>query len=201
MDALRTLVMDELGVPSEFFFEFAIHEVGVNWRQRNVTARQRIESLPESLLHGPFESFFVKVGDRESAAKLYRAAGECRLALSVASRIRDEDMGLLGHLALMNLHPEGFLGREELGKAVLQVTGGIPGYLLTSGRFFHYYGRRLLSKAEWTDFAARFLMPCTMVSPRYIGHSLSRDTCCLRLNAVPPHKPSVPEVVAALGAG
>ncbi|RLU99417.1 hypothetical protein CTZ27_15955 [Streptomyces griseocarneus] len=199
MDALRALVMDELGLPAEFFFEFAVHEVGVNWRQRNVTARQRIESLPESLLHGPSEPILVKVGDSESAAKLCRTAGECGLALSVTSRIRDEDMGFFGHLALMNLHPEGFLSQEELGRAVLQVAGGIPGYLLNSGRFFHYYGRRLLSRAEWTDFAARFLMPCTMVSPRYIGHSLSRGSCCLRLNAVPPHKPSVPEVVAALG--
>jgi hypothetical protein len=77
------------------------------------------------------------------------------------------------------------------------VTANLPGYLLRSGRYFHYYGVALLTPQEWLRFLASFLMPCTLVSPRYIGHSLHRGFCTLRLNAVPPLKPEIPQLVVA----
>jgi hypothetical protein len=39
-------------------------------------------------------------------------------------------------------------------------------------------------------------MPCILVSPRYVGHSLFRRFTALRLNSVQPHKPTIPHVVA-----
>ena len=50
-----------------------------------------------------------------------------------------EDEEFYGHLALTNLHPEGYLNEAELADAVHRVAGGVPGYLLGSGRFCHYY--------------------------------------------------------------
>jgi hypothetical protein len=98
----------------------------------------------------------------------------------------------------MNLHPDGFRDIGEVAEAVATVAEGTPGYLLDSGRYLHYYGCRLLRDAEWLDFVAQFLMPCTLASPRYIGHSIVRRFCALRLNPVPPHKPKTPRLVLAV---
>jgi hypothetical protein len=53
----------------------------------------------------------------------------------------------------------------------------------------------LLSRPAWLAFFGQFLMPTTMVSPRYVGHSMARRFCALRLNALPPYRPVVPRVV------
>lgn len=197
-EVLRELVVRDLGIPSDHRLEFMTHPVGVNWRQRHTSPRQKIEALEESLRHGPRDTFLLEAGDRAGLAEHLRRAGGRRLALSVTSRVWDAAGGLAGHLALMNLHPEGFRGAGELAEAVRLTAGGTPGYLLESGRYFHYYGRRLLTGAEWQGFLAQFLMPCVLVSPRYIGHSLDRGFCTLRLNAAPGAKPMVPRVVSVL---
>jgi hypothetical protein len=82
--------------------------------------------------------------------------------------------------------------------SVTDVVNGRPDHLVRSGRYYHYYGLGLLSGPDWLDFVAQFLMPCVMVSPRYVGHSLIRRFCSLRLNAVPPHKPATPRVVSTV---
>lgn len=199
VDALKKLVREDLNLSPDFYLEIVSHEAAVNWRQRHTTARQRIAALDESLLHGPIDSFLVRVGDDSEIARLFSRSERSGRALSVASRILDQDQRRYGHLALMNLHPDGFLSRQELESAVHRVAHRTPGYLLNSGRFFHYYGARVLTHEQWIEFLARFLMPCTMVSPRYIGHSLSRGFCCLRLNSVAPHKPYVPKVISLIG--
>ncbi len=90
----------------------------------------------------------------------------------------------------------GFSTIAEVRSVIGRVTDDLPGYLLSSGRHFHYYGMQLLDSEAWIAFLAQFLMPCVLVSPRYIGHSMHRGFCALRLNAVPPHKPIVPVLVA-----
>ncbi|MBN1630052.1 MAG: hypothetical protein JW990_09825 [Thermoleophilia bacterium] len=113
----------------------------------------------------------------------------------MTSRVWNEAGHQVGHLALMNLHPVGFDDAHELSEAVRLVVDGTSGYLLSSGRYFHYYGQRLLSVPDWPRFLSQFLMPCVLVSPRYIGHSLYRGFCSLRLNAAPPAKPVTPSLI------
>jgi hypothetical protein len=100
---------------------------------------------------------------------------------------------------LMNLHPVGFRSPDELCRALYTVCQGCPGLLLSSGRFYHYYGFRVLNHPAWLQFLAQLLMPCTLVSPRYVGHSLYRGFCALRLNKVAPHKAVVPHVIGRVG--
>lgn len=189
---LLALVERDLRLPIDYRLEFIRHDVGLNWRQSHETPRQRIDGVQDALVHdGPFS------GDRVRVRKLSRflaASLNSPLtnALSVTSRVWDASGRHVGHLALMNLHPEGFRNVAELRKVVDQVANGMPGYLVSSGRYYHFYGRQLLAAKEWLDFLARFLMPCVLVSPRYIGHSLHREFCTLRLNAVPPFKPVFP---------
>jgi hypothetical protein len=117
------------------------------------------------------------------------------VATSITSRVWNEAGHQVGHLALMNLHPVGFYDLSEIRAAVRLVDDGSAGYILDSGRYFHYYGRRFLDLPASLKFLSQFLMPCVLVSPRYIGHSLYRGFCTLRLNAAPPFKPVVPVLV------
>jgi hypothetical protein len=98
----------------------------------------------------------------------------------------------------MNLHPEGLDGIESLVRAIREITDGVSGYLLGSGRYFHYYGRRILRSEEWIRFLAQFLMPCFIVSPRYVGHSLFQGFCAVRLTSAAPYKSTVPTLLTVI---
>ena len=203
MDAVEALLVAvrELGLPFDHRVELVVHPVGLNWRQLHLDARSRVAGLDESLLQpGPFRGRRVRLDQVRSAVGALRRSNAGR-AVSVTSRVHDAGGAFVGHLALMNLHPVGFTGTDELCGALRRVCPAHDGFLLFSGRFFHYYGFGLLDQGAWTRFLAQFLMPCALVSPRYIGHSLYRGFCSLRLNQVPPHKATAPYVVRRLEAG
>lgn len=192
---LMRLVRDDLCLPADYWLEFIEHGVGRNWRQRYETPREQIGAIPQALVHtGPFDGWRTRVGELEGV--LYRMVStRSSTATSLTSRVWNEMGHHVGHLALMNLHPVGFTNAHEVREAVKLVVDGRSGYLLDSGRYFHYYGRQLLTAQDWLRFLSQFLMPCVLVSPRYIGHSLYRGFCALRLNAVPPFKPTAPLLV------
>jgi hypothetical protein len=198
-EVLSALTSGDLDLPRGCHIELIKHNVGLNWRQRYATPRSRVLALKESLVHeGPFEGQLVEAGVLGALLAELKSTGTSGTALSVTSRIWSRERRFVGHLALMNLHPEGFGSFTELADAVREVSGGHAGYLLYSGRFFHYYGRQLLAEDEWPRFMGEFLMPCNLVSPRYIGHSLNRGFCALRLNAVSPQKPVAPRLICAV---
>lgn len=66
-----------------------------------------------------------------------------------------------------------------------------------SGRSYHYYGKRLLSKNEWRIFLGKCLLMQDLVDERYVGHQLVDGHCVLRLSAS-QIKPSIPRVTAQL---
>jgi hypothetical protein len=186
------LVQDDLDLPAGYWLEFVEHRVSKNWRQLYEAPREQIDAIPQALVHsGPFAGWRARVRELERVLSTL-ANARSSVATSISSRVWNETGEHVGHLALMNLHPIGFNGMHEIGEAVKLVVDGRPGYILDSGRYFHYYGRRFLSVLDWPRFLSQFLMPCVLVSPRYIGHSLYRGFCTLRLNAAPPLKPVVP---------
>lgn len=72
-----------------------------------------------------------------------------------------------------------------------------PGYVLESGRSYHYYGLRLLSEEDWKVFLGKCLLMYGYTDERYIGHQLIDGHCVLRLSAG-KSKSNVPRVVAEL---
>jgi hypothetical protein len=71
------------------------------------------------------------------------------------------------------------------------------GYLLESGRSYHYYGFQLLTEEEWRVFLGKCLLMSGFTDDRYIGHQLADGHCVLRLSSG-TLKSSVPTVVAEL---
>ena len=73
------------------------------------------------------------------------------------------------------------------------------GFLLESGRSYHYYGTRLLTEAEWSTFLGKCLLMTGCADERYIGHQLVNGYCVLRLSSG-RLKDRTPIVVAEISA-
>ena len=71
------------------------------------------------------------------------------------------------------------------------------GFLLESGRSYHYYGFDLLSTTDWQAFLGKCLLMSGFADDRYIGHQLVDGHCVLRLSSG-KLKSCVPVVVAEL---
>jgi len=112
---------------------------------------------------------------------------------SLVSKVQCDD-GTSMHIPMMNFHLEG-VGLEAIKEALKHICGSDRGCILNSGRFFHYYGDFLLDEGAWIKFMAEFLMPCILVSPRYIGHRLYEGYCTLRLTTQKSFKPKLPKVI------
>lgn len=174
-------------------FNLIEHQVDdANWREKYRSTEDRFAHIDEGLRQERPTQHFSASG-RNFASTVDGARIRSGMALSLCSAFSYGES--TRHLAIMNLHPDAELSRADVVTALQAVTGGIGGYLLETGRYYHFYGRATLSNEEWLKFLAQFLMPTFMVSPRYIGHSLFRGYCTVRLTARPPVKPLVPRLV------
>jgi hypothetical protein len=170
------------------------HTVGVNWRVMHPSTEGKLAHLSEGLVqHSPINTWELSgsevLADEFSPAQLI--SGPHR-AISVTSKVQLD--GSFRHMAMMNLHPDDRASYEDLVLMLETVTGGMPGYLLETGRYYHFYGDALLTQREWLRFLAQFLMPTILLSPRYIGHCLNRGFSALRLTVEPDYKPTMPIV-------
>ncbi len=174
----------------------------INWRQ--VYAETKTEHLEESLVHAtPLRNrwwyrddfFNLTMGRMEETAE--------HEVWSVNSKV--ECFGTEGfhspyhmHIPMMNFHFEGCANEGDMVKTINHICQNQDGAILKSGRYYHYYGNALMKDDEWHKFLAQFLMPCVLVSPRYIGHALHDGYCSLRLTADKTFKPTIPTVTKVL---
>jgi len=193
IDVIRKIIL-ELHLEKARFVVFE-HSVTKNWRVRYTTVSQKYKQLKKGLIqhqpHNVFELWGYEVLDGEFAQRTFTC--KKRRVISISSRVLCDD-GRYRHIAMMNLHPERELTIDNVVTMLKKITGNMPGYLLRSGRYYHFYGIALLEEEEWVRFLAQFLMPTIIVSPRYIGHSLHRGYTALRLSTDPEYKPLLPEV-------
>lgn len=173
------------------------HSVGVNWRQRNTTVLHKMYHLNEGMIQEKpkrvHETTIDKLAQSIDSIKHTLPDGDV-LSFKSSLHLRGQEY----HLPIMNLHPEQGVDYESMISLIHSVVGTMPGYVLKSGRYYHFYGEGLLSKDEWYRFLASWLMPTIIVSPRYIGHCLYRGYAALRLTHQSNFKPDTPKLVEAL---
>lgn len=102
----------------------------------------------------------------------------------------------LRHIPMMDFKCRPSAKNLEVLTILLKNIGERKGYLLESGRSFHYYGTRLLREEEWRVFLGKCLLMSEYVDERYVGHQLVDGYCVLRLSA--GKRGSAPMVVAEL---
>jgi hypothetical protein len=175
-------------------FRLIEHAVGINWRVENISHRSRIANIKEGLVqHRPIQEVCVSAKDILSDGFVPSLLLKDHAnVMSISSRVKG--CGRTFHLAMMNLHPEVGVGYYDVLRIVRAVTEDKPGFILRSGRYYHYYGSTLLTPKQWHEFMAQFLMPTIIVSPRYIGHCLYRGYAALRITTNSEYKPHCPDL-------
>lgn len=111
------------------------------------------------------------------------------------------------HIPLMDFNiPK---NQQNLNKVQerLKHIGFSNGWILETGKSYHYWGNYILTEKEWVDFMGRCLLTSIVhtrqnieevADSRYIGHSLRRGFNTLRITTR-ADKTFVPTVVAFLG--
>ena len=173
------------------------HKVEKNWRQVNSTFSSKTKNILRGFNHDKPIKEIVYDRDRFLGLNL---AGLEKLAENEAWSLTSKVLcagNVYKHIPMMNFHPDN-IDLRVIKKTLEYICGKKSGCLLDSGRFFHYYGNFLLTNDKWIKFMAEFLMPCVVVSPRYIGHRLHDGYCTLRLTTEKLYKPKLPEVIEVL---
>ena len=81
----------------------------------------------------------------------------------------------------------GLLGSLQMGK----------GFVLETGRSYHYYSTQIVDDLTWRIFLGKCLLMTGNVDERYVGHQLINGFCVLRLSAGRMKK-FTPRVVAEI---
>lgn len=133
--------------------------------------------------------------------KFIETAQSSSKALAIYSKCRDESCNF-HHIPMLDLHIKSAHGRGALDLIVeaLRKLGQTDGAILDSGKSFHYYGLRLMSKPQWRRFMSACLLLGQLADVRYIGHRLLARKAALRLNKA-PNKDTEPKIVACLADG
>lgn len=116
--------------------------------------------------------------------------------LGVASDVRLRG-GTVGHIPMMDFICPPSVQNSTILARLLRVIQQCRGFLLQSGRSYHYYGVQILGEKEWHVFLGRCLLMSGFVDDRYIGHQLVDGHCVLRLSAG-RLRPNIPNVVVEL---
>jgi len=175
------------------------HEVAINWRQ--VYSDNKSENQGSSFLHTvPLNEMWVKREDFLSLELDGLPRVEEYEVWSVNSKVECyETPGYHSeyyrHIPMMNFHFEESASEEDMYSAIGYICKEQQGFVLESGRYYHYYGSELMDEEQWRVFLGEFLMPCIIVSPRYVGHALYDGYCSLRLTNDRIFKTKIPIVV------
>lgn len=145
------------------------------------------------------ERILTELVRNEISAERLRAIAQSlrgQQLLGVVSRVSLAGGGS-GHIPMMDFLCAPSTRNLDTLTRLLREIGQARGFLLESGRSYHYYGVEILTKDAWQRFLGKCLLMFGYVDDRYIGHQLVDGHCVLRLSAA-RLKASPPRVVAEL---
>lgn len=158
----------------------------LNWR--DLTQSQGLAEL-DALIVGTQqdrgERALRKIVRTEATAARLRCVAEelpKEQLLGVFSKVSLVDGGT-AHIPMMDFSCVPSDRNLELLKSLLKSLGGGKGFLLESGKSYHYYGTQILDEEGWRIFLGKCLLMSDHSDSRYIGHQLIDGHCVLRLSA------------------
>lgn len=175
------------------------HSVETNWRQKYQSDESKFINIKESLIYPCYIAKYEVLGNdilQKGTSFIRNLVSNKQHVISVASCLTAPN-GDLVHLPFMNFHPE-IDNLQYLSESIKFITKNQHGYLVATGRFYHFYGQYLLTPTEWLNFNCDFLLPTVLVSERYISHSLRQGYNTLRLTSQEPFKPKTPHLILEL---
>lgn len=163
---------------------------------------QRREKSPRKSVSAKVEEFFrnddaindqwwIAAADltRKRLFEKIRSLDGRALALNSKCKLLD---GSSRHIPMIDFKPPPSPDNLRLIKKSLKEKIQVKGVILASGASYHFYGFKTLERDDWIKFLGRCLLePST--DTRWIGHSIRRDTSCLRISAN-AYKQEIPSV-------
>ncbi len=186
--------------PSIEWLTLVNDEEAVNWRDLSEAEGSPGLALRlKGLRQGGGRRILTRVPRKEASEAALRdiahSLGENRL-LGICSIVRLDD-GQPAHIPMMDfVCAPSAENLDVLARLICDLRQG-QGFLLQSGRSYHYYGLRLIPEREWRVFLGKCLLMSGFADDRYIGHQLVDGHCVLRLSSG-KSKNCVPTVVAEL---
>lgn len=172
---------------------------GPNWGDLPDLEKRTLSSLVKGIRQDAGKRVFSKVPASQVTAEHLQLRAE-RLGvgelLGLISKVELCDGGS-AHIPMMDFVCAPSVQNLASIRRLLDEIRKGAGFLLESGRSYHYYGAELLTDEEWRRFIGKCLLMFDYVDDRYIGHQLVDGHCVLRLSAG-RLKSRVPAVVAQL---
>jgi len=104
-------------------------------------------------------------------------SGPAMCVISSVLRLRD---GSIRHLSMIDFHIVHSSAVLAIVELICRELGG-SGWILDSGRSYHYYGTRILTSDELSRFLGKALLFAPLTDRAWIAHQLIDGACSLRL--------------------
>jgi hypothetical protein len=182
-DVVATIVHSN---PSIEYLTLVRYIGGKNWGDRAQTPEAgKVEWSRTGMKQDRGERVLTKLSREEvspeSLHELAKSLSEDKLLgiLSKVSLLNEE----AAHIPRMDFKCATSPENLETLRSLLKDLRLGRGFLLESGRSYHYYGIKLLDEKEWQVFLGRCLLMSGYSDDRYIGHQLVDGYCVLRLSS------------------
>jgi hypothetical protein len=178
----------------QYEFNLVSHKAKLNWRQEFPSFYDKIHNIKSGIQFDKDKLIPINGKEFANSKFIEQYTNTQEPLLSVASIVKTQE-GKEFHIPMMNLHFDYPLALDKL-KLILNKIIGDNYVLLKTDRYYHVYGNELLTAEEWKLWNLKFLMVDSIVSPRYIGHSLERGYNLLRINSTNRIKTTTPFIVS-----
>jgi hypothetical protein len=143
--------------------------------------------LSEALFHnGDAASRWTKPIDwvcRDNLEKLVESLDRNRI-LILSSEVK-LDSGEVMHIPMIDFHcPESTQNTALVEECMRRLNCG-GGWIVSSGKSYHFYGRHLLSQASLYKFLAYALLLSPITDRAWIAHQIIEGSCGLRISKRP----------------
>jgi hypothetical protein len=145
----------------------------------------------EALVHSE-NDFYTKL-DRDTIHSFVPQLNSLDINLAVASTVKMRN-NMEMNICMIDFHIPFSSKGTYLVKRLLE-TLHQPGYLLCSGKSYHFYGKNLMSKNEYTDFLTKLILLSPIVDKNWIVHQLLRKRSFLRVTKKYGHFPYLIETL------
>jgi hypothetical protein len=99
---------------------------------------------------------------------------------AIISRVLCKDKQIF-HIPFIDFHCSSNEKNTMLATDIIHILKLGPGYLLDSGKSFHFIGKKLINESELTSYLGKLLMYNPIIDKSWIAHQLIEKTCALRI--------------------
>lgn len=134
--------------------------------------------IKEISFHNPAVSN-IKVDSRDVMGFLNKVDRDFDY-LTINSTIKDKN-GVSKQLILLDFHIPVNLKNQKICKAIIKHLA-LDGYLLDSGKSFHFFGITPVTRAKLNNVLNKALLYAPIIDRAWITHQLIERSCCLRIS-------------------